>query len=45
LVLSEQPFPDVRQVPPGLIGAHRPFEQMPLQHCVPDVQLPATGLS
>jgi hypothetical protein len=28
----EQPFPTVRQVPPGLIGAHLLFVQMPLQH-------------
>jgi len=40
-----QPLPDVRQPPPGLIGAHLPLLQMPLQHAVPDVQLPATGLS
>jgi hypothetical protein len=42
---SVQPLPEVRQPPPGLIGAHLPFVQMPLQHAVPDVQLPATGLS
>jgi hypothetical protein len=44
-VLTEQPLPDVLQVPPGLMGAHLPFVQRPLQHWVPDVQLPATGLS
>ena len=43
--LTVQPSPDVRQPPPGLIGAHLPFVQIPLQHAVPDVQLPATGLS
>jgi hypothetical protein len=40
-----QPLPEVRQPPPGLIGAHLPLLQMPLQHAAPDVQLPATGLS
>jgi hypothetical protein len=44
-VLTVQPLPDVRQPPPGLMGAHLPLLQIPLQHCVPDVQLPATGLS
>ena len=43
-VLCAQPLPEVWQ-PPGLIGAHLPLLQIPLQHSVPDVQLPATGLS
>lgn len=42
--LTEQPLPSVWQ-PPGLTGAHLPLVQIPLQHCVPEVQLPATGLS
>ena len=43
-MLCAQPLPEVWQ-PPGLIGAHLPLLQIPLQHSVPDVQLPATGLS
>jgi hypothetical protein len=31
-VLSEQPFPTVRQLPPGLMGAHLLLVQTPLQH-------------
>jgi hypothetical protein len=44
-VFTEQPLPDVRHVPPGLIGAHLFPVQMPLQHCGPDVHDAATGLS
>jgi hypothetical protein len=44
-VLVEQPLPEVRQPPPGLMPAQKPFVQTPLQHCVGELQAPATGLS
>jgi hypothetical protein len=40
-----QPLPAVRQVPPGLTGAHLLAVQIPLQHSLPVLHEAATGLS
>jgi hypothetical protein len=44
-VLPVQPLPCVRQPPPGLIGAHLLFVQIPLQQSAFVPHAPATGLS